>query len=527
MESEWEVPLVIYKCVCIRYCALFSIIYTEMERRLMEAACSGDLRAVHDSVGEDAAILQKLLQPGAGTETPLHLASMFGHAEFVREYIKLGSVSVHQLSQLNGAGYSPFHLASANGHAEIVKLMLDIAREKGTAAERDLCLKMDKDGRTALHAATAAGKTDVIDVLLAVDYSKEAEIQARVNGDSVLHVAVKHHQHEALDLLIQKLGSSAKDLLNQGDREGNTLLHLATAQGQLQTVELLLKQPDLDVNAKNLYGLTALDIIFACGLTNSNNNNVAYLQEAIIRAGGCRASDPTLTRLTSSHPPATGPVAAGAMERLDTGFYYSKEVRGGIIVMASIVATVTFQVVLTPPGGLWQDWPENTNTTAFPHEHRPGHIVLYDLSRTEFTAVMVINLETFCVSIATILLSLQPVVSSVMDVVITQNMLPLFVPLTLILTVVDFLVILHITTTGPKSGLLRDANFLWPLVPSLLLLFLGLLVFNISTNRFLSNMYTQYVKKVSTMVAKCFGQVPTAGELLCGRAPAASEPVRA
>ncbi|KAL0393427.1 UNVERIFIED_CONTAM: hypothetical protein Slati_4308900 [Sesamum latifolium] len=129
---------------------------------------------------------------------------MFGQAEFVREYMRLSSISAHQLSQLNQDGYSPLHLASANAHLEIVEFMVDFAKQNFAVME--VCMKKDRDGRTALHFAIVSGKIDVIDVLF-VNYSDAAN---------------------------EKLGSSVDGLLNLGDWEGNTILHLATANRQFQ-----------------------------------------------------------------------------------------------------------------------------------------------------------------------------------------------------------------------------------------------------------------------------------------------------
>ncbi|KAL0281928.1 UNVERIFIED_CONTAM: hypothetical protein Sangu_2981700 [Sesamum angustifolium] len=120
-----------------------------MEGKLLEAARSGDLQALYDAVGEDDSILQKLHSFGC-VETPLHRASMFGQAEFVREYMRLSSISAHQLSQLNRDGYSPLHLASANAHLEIVDFMLEYVKQNFAIVE--VCMKKDREGRTALHS---------------------------------------------------------------------------------------------------------------------------------------------------------------------------------------------------------------------------------------------------------------------------------------------------------------------------------------------------------------------------------------
>ncbi|KAL0313532.1 UNVERIFIED_CONTAM: hypothetical protein Sradi_5752500 [Sesamum radiatum] len=201
-----------------------------MERKWFEAACLGNIDVLHDAVRGDGAILQKLHSWGT-TDTPLHLASMFGHAEFVREYIRLSLISAHQLSQLNQDDYSPLHLSSANGHLEIVQFLLEFEKQKSVVEV--LCMKKDRDGRTALHSAVITDKIDIIDLLFV--HCPDAAKEVTLHQESVLHLAVKHHQHEVLEFLIdKKLGLLVQDLLNRGDREGNTIMHLATAKKQLQ-----------------------------------------------------------------------------------------------------------------------------------------------------------------------------------------------------------------------------------------------------------------------------------------------------
>ncbi|KAL0312720.1 UNVERIFIED_CONTAM: hypothetical protein Sradi_5671300 [Sesamum radiatum] len=201
-----------------------------MEAKLFEAACSGNLQALYDAVRENGtAALLKLHLLGS-IETPLHLASMFGQVEFVREYMRLSSISSHQLSQLNQDGSSPLHLASTGGHLDIVTFLLEFSKQKSVVEE--VCMKKDIDGRTALHCAVVSGKIDIVHVLLV--NCPQAVREVTLLQETVLHLAVKHHQQQALEFLIeQKLGPSIEDLLNNGDRESNTILHLATAKRQL------------------------------------------------------------------------------------------------------------------------------------------------------------------------------------------------------------------------------------------------------------------------------------------------------
>ncbi|KAL0331752.1 UNVERIFIED_CONTAM: hypothetical protein Sangu_1720700 [Sesamum angustifolium] len=137
-----------------------------MEGKWFEAGCSGNIDFLHDAVRGDGAILQKL-HPYGTTDTPLHLASMFGYAEFVREYIRLSSIFAHQLSQINQDGYSPLHLASTNGHLEIVQFLLEFGKHKSVVEE--------------LYAAK----------------------EVTLHQESVLHLAVKHHHRRYL--LLEKV----------------------------------------------------------------------------------------------------------------------------------------------------------------------------------------------------------------------------------------------------------------------------------------------------------------------------------
>ncbi|KAL0329677.1 UNVERIFIED_CONTAM: hypothetical protein Sradi_4954400 [Sesamum radiatum] len=343
---------------------------------LFAAARSGNLQALHDAVRGDAEVLLKLHSRGS-VDTPLHLASMIGQVDFVREYMRLSSISVHQLSQLNQDGYSPLHLASANGHLQIVTFLLEFGRQR--SAVEELCMKTDLDGKTALHSAVVGGKIDVIDVLFV--HCPQAANLVTLLQETVLHLAVKHHQHQGLQFLIDhKLGLSVASLLNLGDREGNTILHLATSNKQLQTVEYLAKQPNLNVNAENLYGLRALDITFAYAF----NSKDVYIEEAIRLAGGCRSQTTTTTSQIRPYTRNT------SIKSTNLANEWWKELRSGIIVMASVFTTVTFQVALTPPGGVWQDWGSNTTTSnsSVVLAHQPGVPILYDLYREQFNKLL-------------------------------------------------------------------------------------------------------------------------------------------
>ena len=90
---------------------------------LMEAAGSGN-----------CVIIKQLSQKGADvnakdyeSNTPLHLACMYGHVEAVRLLIDLGAKPDIQAS---GLGRTPIKIAETNGHIEIVQILKDAGAKK-------------------------------------------------------------------------------------------------------------------------------------------------------------------------------------------------------------------------------------------------------------------------------------------------------------------------------------------------------------------------------------------------------------
>lgn len=75
------------------------------------------------------------------------------------------------------------------------------------------------------------GRVNIIDEILSVSL-QSAEMRTE-HGETVLHLAVKNNQYEAVKYLTETLNIS--QLLNTPDSDGNTILHLATA-GKLTTV---------------------------------------------------------------------------------------------------------------------------------------------------------------------------------------------------------------------------------------------------------------------------------------------------
>lgn len=125
----------------------------------------------------------------------------------------------------------------------------------------------------------------------------------------------------------------------------------------------------IDVNAMNKSGWTALDIHFLAG--NPTNSEIGY----ILRNAGAK-------------------LGKEAFVEADEPSWVSTR-RDTFMVVASLIATMAFQVGVSPPGGVW---PDNTEG------HVAGKALLAFTNPNVYHKIMVANTFVFFSSISTILL---------------------------------------------------------------------------------------------------------------------------
>ncbi|XP_039615581.1 ankycorbin isoform X3 [Polypterus senegalus] len=134
-------------------------------------------------------------------------------------------------------------LLQAVEHGEVDKVS-SLLTKKGVNA-----VKLDSEGKSALHLAAAKGQTDCLGIFLS--HGVDVTI-LDASGCSALHLAAKNSHLECVKKLIK-----GKSSVEGVDNIGRTALHYAAASGSLPVVQLLCEDRS-PLNVKDAEGCTPL-----------------------------------------------------------------------------------------------------------------------------------------------------------------------------------------------------------------------------------------------------------------------------
>lgn len=251
-------------------------------------------------------------------------------------------------------------------------------------------------------------------------------MDANVNGENALHIAVKNDDQRERNVLKVLMGwilrLRQKDaerietrVINRRDKDGNTALHLAAYENNRQAMKLMLESSNINVNIENKNGLTVLDI---AALHNNRE-----MERKVKRHGGKRAvslvgikttSDLLASRLTWRESRRT--------RKIRSYSWISEERRNALLVVVTLIITATYQTGLQPPGGVSDGGGGQSNRTSGTSGPKAGSVVMDEGS---FIWLWLWNGVGFHLSIAVMLFLLSLGKES------TFWYLPLYVPLVL------------------------------------------------------------------------------------------------
>ncbi|KAF3615498.1 putative ankyrin repeat-containing protein-like [Capsicum annuum] len=368
-----------------------------MDSRLFDASRTGNVEELMELLRCDPIIVRRVgLIDG---DSPLHLACMGGHFNFVKELLKLRK---ELAGEMNQNGFSCLHIAAANGDLHIVKEMLKV--------DTGLCLVKGRERRIPLHCAIVKGRVDVIKELLSACVESVEVVTSR--GETALHLAVKNSQFEALEVLIKHIKMFNKmEVFHKQDELGNSVLHLAVARKQHEVVDLLLNGSlaaswAVGMNSLNQMGFTVLDVFFL-SQSEAGDREIA---DILRRAGALKATDVVGMPSKSCNQICASNSQHGEVlprRKLKRGWFVdflkydidrdsAESVREILVVVMMLMAMLTFQAALDPPGNLQQQQPNiSVIDNIVDHLiHYSSHIFLFFNSLGFFISLHVFHIIT-------------------------------------------------------------------------------------------------------------------------------------
>ncbi|KAI9119744.1 hypothetical protein K1719_009133 [Acacia pycnantha] len=300
----------------------------ERMRNLYDAALKGCVLTLNTLLQQDPSILHRVSSQTTFFETPLHKSALLGHLEFTKtllaHYPKLAL-------EPDSSQRTPLHFASAEGPIDIVKELLKACGEA--------CFVRDQEHRIPLHYAVIRGRRDV--VLELIRAKPESLMFRAEKGKNILHLCVMYNHLEILKELVDFPHYDTNNLLIEGDSDGkNTILHLATILKQFETVRYLVSIPKIRSEASNLkndMGDTAADIVKRIPKDSKS---------FVIRKNEDGSDGPK--KCSWSY----------VLESIDNWLRYKgnwvAEMRGNLSLVATFLASISFQAITNPPGGVIQ-----------------------------------------------------------------------------------------------------------------------------------------------------------------------------
>ncbi|XWS32450.1 hypothetical protein CRYUN_Cryun23aG0160100 [Craigia yunnanensis] len=313
-----------------------------MEPRLFEAARSGDISAFHSLLGEDPFLLDRVALNSV--DNPLHISALTGQQKSQKKL------------ELMRVGY-------------------------------DICLLKGKDGRDLLHCAALKGRVDVVKEMIWDCPESLKEMTAC--GETALHLAVKSNQIEATRNIVF---NSTLNLFHKCELWINWFAGYRSG---------------VNVNAVNSSGFTPKDVLDLL-LQNGGDFHDIHIYRMFLQAGAVKAREtatgPAYFETQAESFNNTQIVRSSSWniwkELMKEVSESSNETQNALMVVAFLIATVTYQAILSPPSGFWESEKGKSPTiTVQKRTMLPGEAVM--ASDPEILAVFtVFNAVGFFASLA-------------------------------------------------------------------------------------------------------------------------------
>ncbi|KAJ4745180.1 hypothetical protein LUZ62_079585 [Rhynchospora pubera] len=301
-------------------------------KRLDKASRDGDINKLMELMDEDPSLLDSFdhdVPEREACDNPLHISASLGHVDFTIEVLQFKP----KLAQMpNRDGRLPLHLAAARGHLQVVEKLVD--QQDG----QNLYLYPEsKYGYMPAHIATINGKHTIMKML--IERCKDVLDKTTHRKETLMHLAVIANCIGSVRYLINQDVN-----LNEKDVDGNTCLHLACQKKNHQIITHLLEQDGIEVNSINARGLTPLDVLLVYSCDSATN---ASLVNMLRRVGGEEAVEQGTPKANFSNSKPSFSIPNKHKGK-------TQNEAQTLLLVATLVATITFPAISNPPGGFIQ-----------------------------------------------------------------------------------------------------------------------------------------------------------------------------
>jgi ankyrin repeat protein len=206
---------------------------------LHHAVKYGDLGTAKELLRRGAEV-DPICTSGWGFRTPLHLAAEHNFSEVLELLINNGA----NIERTGPDNFNALLLACSNGSSACLELLL---KAGARTDPRD-----DKE-RTCFHVAAQNGHSDILKILFDKGLGEDLINSGDSEGDTPLHIAVSFGKKSEARLLLEN-GA----LADKKNKSRDTVLHVAIMDGQTELGKLLLESYGADVKLRGWEGYSAL-----------------------------------------------------------------------------------------------------------------------------------------------------------------------------------------------------------------------------------------------------------------------------
>ncbi|KAM7466948.1 hypothetical protein LguiB_014510 [Lonicera macranthoides] len=245
---------------------------------------------------------------------------------------------------------TPLHFVAHLGYADLVGSLLLL--------DKSVAYIKDYESNTAIHIAVNRGHISVLKEIMSQCLNSWNMVGC--NNQNILHMAVKHQQKNVIEYILKEC-PKIDALINQEDDDGNTPLHLLCISNY--SLPQLILHPMADKGVSNYDKMTPLDLV-----TNNVDMPMATKNEIVEELKNAGATVGLPYQRNVKKDGIFGEEKKETFEEKRKKIWEEAQTH---VIVATLIATITFAAGFTMPGGFIQSGSSHqgmavlTKSTAF------------------------------------------------------------------------------------------------------------------------------------------------------------------